>query len=505
MGLTQRKEGLSTSSVKPVSLSKSPGVPTNNDFSWKVRQILKATGGRLYGGTKEVEFKGISIDSRTLKKGDLFLALAGDNFDGHDFIEEALSSGAAGLVLSKLRRSDIEVPVIKVADTLTALGQLAAYRRQLMPDLGVVALTGSSGKTTVKEVCSHILMEEFQVLKTEGNFNNLVGLPLTLLKLDKCHELAVLEMGMNHSGEIRKMTGIADPDIACIHNIQEAHLAGFGTIEGVGSAKEELFEGCSATARFCINLDDERVRSIARKYPQRQVSYGRHRKAEVRAKHVRNLGEEGMAFTLHIGGEKRRVHLKFLGEHSISNALAAAAIAYVAGLRIDQIAIRLGQCLPFFRRFQLERVRGLRIANDCYNANPSSMFAALDTLYFLKADRKSVAVLGDMMELGGATDHAHLRLGEKVACLGFDFLIAVGDFSGKTVQGALNGGMSMKQVCFTDSSGEALARLINLYRTGEIAAGDWILVKGSRGMKMETIVEGFQEQLTAALGITNYE
>lgn len=496
MELTQRKTGLSSSSLKQAGLSRSTGFSMNNNFIWSVRQVLKATCGCLDAGSEDFEFKNISIDSRTLKKGDLFLALTGDNFDGHDFIDDALDKGAAGLLVSRLLRLDPGIPVIRVDDTLTALGHLATYRRELMPDLGVVAITGSSGKTTVKEMCSTILLEDFQVLKTEGNFNNLVGLPLTLLKLEYGNELAVLEMGMNHAGEIRRMAGIADPDIACIHNIQEAHLGAFESIEGVGRAKEELFEGCSTTTRFCVNLDDERVRRIARKYPQRQIAYGRHRKAEVRATHVRNLGEQGMAFTLHIGGERRRLHLHFLGDHSISNALAAAALSFAAGMRVDQIARRLEQCRPFSQRLQLERAGGLRLANDCYNANPSSMFAALNTICSLKGGgRKSVAVLGDMMELGESTEQAHLRLGEKVACLGFDFLIAVGVSAVKIVEGALNGGMTMKQVCSVSSTGQGLTRLTDLYNMGEITEGDWVLVKGSRGMKMETVVEGIKKEL----------
>ncbi|MFP3983773.1 MAG: UDP-N-acetylmuramoyl-tripeptide--D-alanyl-D-alanine ligase [Desulfurivibrionaceae bacterium] len=496
MELNQRKERLTSFSVKPAGTGKRSGVSGEVDFVWTVRQVVKATGGELLGGPGWLEFKDISIDSRSLREGDLFLALAGDNFDGHDFLEAALAKGAAGLVVSRSVRQDVDVPVIKVADTLEALGMLASYRRQLRPDLGVVAVTGSSGKTTVKEMCGQILLEEFGVLKTEGNLNNLVGLPLTLLKLDNSHDLAVLEMGMNHPGEIRRMAKIADPDIACIHNIQEAHLAGFDSIEGIGRAKEELFEGSSSETRLCVNYDDERVRTLARKYPQRQIAYGRHRKAEVRATHVRNLGEEGMAFTLHIGEEKRRLRLKFLGEHNVCNALAAAAVSCAAGLRIDQIARRLEQCLPYNQRFGVDRAgRGVKIVDDCYNANPSSMDAALNTLQSLRGNGKSVAVLGDMMELGELAEHAHLRLGEKVACLGFDFLIAVGEFSVKTVEGALNGGMTMKQVISTSSSDDALVRLDDLYRSGEIAGGDWILIKGSRGMKMETIVEGLKERL----------
>lgn len=495
MELTRRKERSTSFSVKPAGLGKRSGVSGKVDFVWTVRQVLKATGGDLLGGPEWLEFKDISIDSRTLKEGDLFLALAGDNFDGHDFIEAALAKGAAGLVVSGTVRQDVDVPVIKVADTLKALGLLASHRRQLRPDLGVVAVTGSSGKTTIKEMCGQILLEEFGVLKTEGNLNNLVGLPQTLLNLDNSHDLAVLEMGMNHPGEIRRMTKIADPDIACIHNIQEAHLAGLDSIEGVGRAKEELFEGSSPETRLCVNYDDERVRALARKYPQRQIAYGRHRKAEVRATHVRNLGEEGMAFTLHIGEEKRRLRIKFLGEHNVSNALAAAAVSCTAGLRIDQIARRLEQCLPYNQRFGVDSAGGVKIVDDCYNANPSSMEAALNTLQSLKGDGKSVAVLGDMMELGEIAELAHLRLGEKVACLGFDFLIAVGEFSAKTIEGALNGGMTMKQVGFISSSEEALARLDDLYRRGAIAGGDWILVKGSRSMKMETIVEGLKERL----------
>ncbi len=495
MELAQENKGFPPTPVKLSGLEKGSGFLERKRFIWNVRHVLRATGGNLAAGPDYGEFAGISIDSRTVQEGDLFLALVGENFDGHDFVEQASAKGAAGFLVSRLPDIDLNASTVRVEDTLVALGQLASYRRRLMPELGVIAITGSSGKTTVKEMCSHVLIDEFQVLKTEGNFNNLVGLPLTLLRLEQDHELAVLEMGMNHAGEIRAMTRIADPDLACIHNIQEAHLGGFGSLEGIKRAKEELFENCSATTRLCINLDDDLVRGLSKKYSQHQISYGRHRKADVRATHVRNLGEEGMAFTLSINEERRRLRLRFLGEHNVSNALAAAAISYGAGLRIDQIVRRLEQCQPYSQRFQVDRVGGLRLVNDCYNANPSSMTAALQTIRSLKAGRRSIAVLGDMMELGESAEISHLRLGEKVACSGFDFLIALGEFAHKTVEGALNGGMTMKQVSSAVASEEVLDRLMKLYHLREIDQGDWVLVKGSRGMKMEIIVEGLKTQL----------
>lgn len=471
------------------------GFATVQDHVWTLSQVLLATGGRFVSGRPDATFRAISTDTRTLEPGDLFLALSGDSFDGEDFVMDAVKKGAAGLIVSEQLHLDVPVPVVQVADTLQALGDLAAYRRAAMHNLQLIAITGSSGKTTVKEMCAAILKEEYNVLKTEGNFNNLIGMPLTLLGVDSRHDVAVIEMGMNRAGEIDRMAEIADPDVACIVNVHGAHLAGLGTIEGVAKAKEELFQSSKSWATLCVNIDDKRVRIMARRCNQKQVTFGRARKAFIRATHVRNLGEKGMVFTLNIGKEKIRIQIPSLGEHSVSNALAAAAMSHAIGVHRDQIVAGLTRFQSIDKRMQIEEVGGLKLVNDCYNSNPASMLAAFETVRGMKKDHKCMAVLGDMLELGEASCKAHRQLGETVACKEFDYLISYGEFSRKVVEGALDAGMTMKQARKVENKDDAVETILSLKSLGALNDGDYILIKGSRGMRMETIVEQLRKRL----------
>ncbi len=462
---------------------------------WTLSQVLLATGGRILSGGTEAKFRSISTDTRTLEPGDLFLALSGDRFDGRQFVRDALKKGAAGVIVSEPVDVNMPVPFILVADPLRALGDLAAYRRAHMHDLRVIAITGSSGKTTVKEMCAAILNREYNVLKTEGNFNNLIGMPLSLLKVDSCHDVAVLEMGMNRPGEIARMAEIADPDIACIVNVQSAHLSGLESIEGVARAKGELFAGLKSWSRLCVNIDDKRVRTLARNYSREQILFGRGKKAHVRATHIRNQGEEGVAFTLHIGREKKRLQIHSIGEHNVTNSLAAAAMAHAAGVKMEHIVQGLIDFTPYDKRMQIEEIKGLKIINDCYNANPASMLAALDAVLGIKKNKKSVAILGDMLELGEASFKAHRHLGETVACKHFDYLLAHGEFSRKVVEGALDASMTMKQARQMESKEAIVETIMNFVHLGELGKGDFLLVKGSRGMRMETIIEDLKKRM----------
>ncbi|MEN8139920.1 MAG: UDP-N-acetylmuramoyl-tripeptide--D-alanyl-D-alanine ligase [Thermodesulfobacteriota bacterium] len=463
---------------------------------WTVSQVLLATGGRFISGSTKVTFGAVSTDTRTLAPGDLFLALTGPRFDGAEFAREAVQRGAGGLIVAApLEDEDIKVPVIQVADPERALGDLASYRRAAMADLKVVAITGSSGKTSVKEMCSAILGEEYNVLKTKGNFNNLIGMPLSLLPVDPNHDVAVLEMGMNRPGEIARMAEIADPDIACITNIQPAHLSGLHSVDGVAKAKGELFEGCKSWSILCVNFDDKRVRGLAREMHQDIIGFGRHRQAKVRATHVKNMGEEGMVFTLHIGSERVRLNLRAMGEHNVSNALAAAAISHAAGLEICQIVAGLEKCRPVEKRMEVVTVQGLKVVNDCYNANPASMLAAFDAVAAMAGKGKSIAILGDMLELGEVSEKAHRRLGESVACKGFDYLLVFGEYARIVAQGAMDASMRLHQVRRLPDKEAIVAELLGMVENEEIGAGDWLLVKGSRGMCMETIIEQLRKKL----------
>ncbi len=457
---------------------------------WTLSQILLATGGRFVCGRTEAGFRKISTDTRTVEAGDLFVALCGERFDGHDFLEEAVRRGAAGLLLSRLPEKTPPVPVVLVADTLAALGDLAAYRRAQMRRLQVIAITGSCGKTTVKEMTAAIMGRGRKVLKTQGNFNNLVGLPLSLLPVGQQHDFAVLEMGMNHPGEIARLTEIADPDIACITNIQDAHLAGLHDIDGVARAKGELFAGVKAWAKLVVNIDDRRVRALARRCPQEKITFGRRASALVRALRLRSLGEGGMSFTLRIGGRESRVRIRGLGAHNVQNALAAAGMAHAAGIPFADIVSGLEAFRPTEKRLQVQTLAGgIKLVNDAYNANPSSMLAALETMRHMAPRHRKVAILGDMLELGAQSHAAHQVVGEAAARLKFDYLLAVGDFADILVKAARQAGMRKeKALSFADK--EAITRwLSEATEQGVLEAGDWILLKGSRGMRMETITQ----------------
>lgn len=461
---------------------------------WGLEEVLAATTGRLAEDAAPARFRALATDSRKMVPGALFIALSGENFAGEAFAAEAVRQGAAGLLLSREPQPALPVPTVLVADTLRALGDLAAWRRRRMAGLRVIGITGSSGKTTVKEMTAAILSRRFSLLKTGGNFNNLVGLPLTLLQVAPGQQWAVLEMGMNRPGEIARLTEIAAPDLACITNVQGAHLLGLADIGGVARAKEELFAGLAPTATMIVNLDDPLVRAMAGRYNQTQISFGLHPRAQVRGTYVRADVAEGIAFTLRIGREESRVRLRCLGRHNVVNALAAAALAHGAGVGLADIVQGLEAFTPYDKRFQVEPLpAGVRLVNDTYNANPSSMLAALETVAEQRRGHRAVAVLGDMLELGEESLAAHRRIGAAVARLGFARLLAYGEMAGEMVAAARAEGLAGNCGQAYVDKGEIVAQLTELIRRGELTAGDWVLVKGSRGMRMETVIAALKE------------
>ncbi len=481
--------------------------------SWTLDQVLLATGGRLLsGGVSRSDlllkngkggkqgandhpcFRSISTDSRTITPGDIFLALSGATYDGLDFVAQAMSRGAAGLIVERPLQLRVAVPVVMVADCLRALGDLAAYRRNLMKKLKVVAITGSSGKTTVKEMTASILGLCGKTLKTQGNFNNLVGLPLSLLPVNYHHDFAVLEMGMNVPGEIARLTEIADPDVACINNIQPAHLAGLGSVAGVARAKGELFAGCRSSATLAVNLEDLQVRKLVRGSRREMVGFGFRKGAAVRATRISPLGQAGTAFTLEIAGRRERVKLRSLGRHNVLNALAAAAMAHAAGASPHLIVAGLEAFTPGDNRFALRPLAcGLRVINDSYNANPSSMAAALATVAGIRKGERTVAVLGDMLELGEFSAQAHAELGTLVAKEGFDYLCALGQYAETMVAAARKAGMTAEKAREFKTKDEAARFIRGLLVGGKLHRDDLVLVKGSRGMRMEQVIAGLEE------------
>lgn len=466
-----------------------------NSVAWSLAEVLSATGGSLAGGTPgPARFRGVSTDTRKIVPGNLFVGLSGENFDGANFAAEAVAKGAAGVLLARPLTTSPPVPVVVVRDTLQALGDLAGWHRRHLPGLRVIGITGSSGKTTVKEMTAGILAPKFPIYKTGGNFNNLVGLPLTLLQVEKTHHLAVLEMGMNRPGEIARLTEIAAPDLACITNVQGAHLLGLANIGGVARAKEELFAGLAPAATMVVNLDDPLVRAMAGRYANRQITFGLHPRAFVRATYVRADVAEGIAFTLNIGAEKVRVRLRCLGRHNVLNALAAAALAHGIGMGLADIAAGLAAFAPYDKRFQVEQLpEGVRLVNDTYNANPSSMLAALETVAEQRRGHRAVAVLGEMLELGEEAVAAHRKIGSAVARLGFAHLLAYGTLAGELVAAARAEGMATGRCQAYADKEEIVAQLKKLLADGGLGKGDWVLVKGSRGTRMETVVTALKE------------
>jgi UDP-N-acetylmuramoyl-tripeptide--D-alanyl-D-alanine ligase len=357
-----------------------------------------------------------------------------------------------------------------------------------------VAITGSNGKTTTKEMLAAILEESFihgealrgKVLKTEGNFNNLVGLPLTLLRLRPKHRIAVVELGTNHPGEIERLTVIADPDLGIITSVAAAHLEGLNSLAGVAREKGALYRNMRRDGVIAVNTDDPWVRRLGEKFKGRKITYGTD--GEVSAESPRWLGPDGVRFTLRVNGKRCAVRLNYLGEHNIGNATGAAALAHGLGVGLAAIRRGLQRARPFAMRMQVESWKGIGIINDAYNANPASMVSAVKTLAQMGGAGERIAVLGDMFELGKDSRRQHRKLGKEVARAGIEGLYLLGNQAKEVQQGALQNGMPAERVTVAGQH-RALAELLR----SRAKKGDWLLFKGSRGMKMEKVIEEFKK------------
>jgi UDP-N-acetylmuramoyl-tripeptide--D-alanyl-D-alanine ligase len=449
--------------------------------------VLKATTGNLVTGALEKTFYGISTDSRLVKKGNLFIALKGEKFDGHDFVNQALQQGAAGIIVHDAKVSkdltDKNVTVIKVADTLIALGDLAHEWRKRF-SITVIGLTGSSGKTTTKEMIAAIIGRKKNILKTEGNLNNLIGLPQTIFRLTAEHELAILEMGTNTRGEIKRLTQIALPDIGLITNVGPAHLAGFGSIDVVREEKGDLFFNMSPSGTIIVNIDDKAVTLCAERWTGRKITFSMSPNADVTVKDIKMNGIKGMSFNLIVGENTQKVEMKIVGLHHVNNAMAAAAAAFAVGTDIKTIAEGLMEFRPFSGRMEMVKLRnGSFLLDDSYNANPASVREALMTLKDLKIHHNGYVFLGDMLELGTESEEMHRKIGMLIATIGINALFLQGNFSRVTAAGAMEGGLSPENIFFLSNENNGIN-----YLKENLKKGDWILVKGSRGMKMEKIV-----------------
>jgi UDP-N-acetylmuramoyl-tripeptide--D-alanyl-D-alanine ligase len=455
-------------------------------------ELAAAAGGRWIGSPPSA-VEGVSTDTRTLGRGSLFVALRGEKFDAHEFLAEAAAKGAAAAVVAEAwaaRAPDPRpLPLLAVPDTLPALGGVARHHRRRFR-IPVVGVTGSNGKTTTREMIAAILATRGKVLKSEGNLNNEVGVPLTLFGLDASHEAAVIEMGMNHPGEIARLTAIAEPQIGIVTLAAPAHLEGLGTVDAVADAKAELYRGLPESGIAVANADDARMLKRAQASGRRLVTFSaaRGRRGDVVVLEIVSQGDDGLRFVLGIGNREVAVHIPALvGTHNAANAAAAAAAAVALGCTDREIARGLAQVRPVGRRLRLERLAsGVEIVDDCYNANPASMSAALRTLQDLSAGRgrRALAVLGDMLELGAFEAEAHRSLGAEAAKAGLAALATFGPRSRGTAEAARAAGL---EAFHTEDMGALVA-----WAKGALDPGDVLLVKGSRGMKLERLVEALR-------------
>lgn len=467
-----------------------PEPETQNPIPWSTAEILEATGGDLLSGDLEHFFSGISIDSRSISVDKLFVAIKGDTHDGHSFTGDVIERGVSGLLIDRRKTHTLPgkklaengIVCVTVTDTIKALGDLAAFHRKRL-NAAVVAITGSNGKTSTRKMTAGVVSKRFSTLSTCGNLNNHIGLPLTLLNLNVHHKWAVLELGMNHPGEIKRLGEICSPDIGVITNIGPAHLEGLGSLDAVMQAKGELLEEIKPDGTAVLNADDPRLLHLARHTSGKVLFFGRSKNARIRALSLKGT-ETGLSFVLALPEDRITVDLKTPAVFMISNALAAAAVGYLSGLTAGEIKDGLEAFKPVTGRMNMLKTgRGITIIDDTYNANPDSMKAAINTLRSLKGNHAGILIAGDMLELGEHAESMHRNIGRIAAGSDIAKLYVFGEFARTVAAGAMDEDMDPRNI-FIGTKEQILEDI--KYR---LDPGDWILVKGSRGMTMETIVQ----------------
>jgi UDP-N-acetylmuramoyl-tripeptide--D-alanyl-D-alanine ligase len=455
--------------------------------SWVVA-ALEAVHGKLIAGDRERVFGGVSIDTRSIARDDLFIGIRGERWDGTDFANLAIDAGAAGVLLPAGRGSALvgasPAAIIEVDDPTRALQMLArAVRRE--SGTKVVAITGSAGKTTTKEITSEFLATTYRVVRNRGNLNNHIGLPLSLMELRKRPDIAVVELGMNHTGEIKTLVGIAEPEVRVWTNVGDAHLAFFDSVDAIADAKAEIFEGAGASDVLVASADDERIRARLPRFPGRVVTFGFDRDADVRVAHVIDRGIDGVAARLTTSEGPMQLETRLIGRANLANVAAAAAVAIELGVPVAKLAERAATLVPARHRGEVVRLgSGVTVIDDSYNANPSATRLALDVLANTSATRR-IAVLGEMLELGERSAELHRAIGRAVSGGRVDLLIAVGgEPAAELAEIAARTGMPRARVRYFTTSDEAAAVVSTL-----IEPGDVVLVKGSRGVGTDRIVE----------------
>ena len=432
---------------------------------------------------------GYSIDSRTIRPGELFFAVKGEKMDGHDFVAQAIEKAAVGAVVGRERLSSAEwraritaaqqSKLLVVEDTLEALQLVAKSVRNLWarPLIGV---TGSAGKTTTKEAIAHVLATRFRVHKSEGNFNNHFGLPLMLLKLEAEDDIAVVELGMSHLGEITALAQIAQPNTGVVTNVAAVHLEFFSSIAEIARAKYELLESLPADGTAVLNGDDEYVSQFGREFKGKVISYGFAPTCTVRAEKWESAGEAGSVFDVVVGDRRERVTLPLVGKHNAYNALAAVAVGLEHGVELAESSAALARLSPADKRGQVVRIGNITVINDCYNSNPKALAAMVDALAEMPAKRR-IVVAGEMLELGPKGEEMHRNAGEYIATKKIDVLIGVRGLARAMVESAKQAGIATEFFVAPEEAGEWLAR--------ETRDGDAILLKASRGVKLEKALE----------------
>ena len=429
---------------------------------------------------------GYSIDSRTVQSGNLFFAVKGERLDGHDYVEQALRLGAIAAVVGKdqLPRYLSKTNLLAVDDTLIALQSLAGAVRKLWGKVAI-GITGSMGKTTTKDAMAHLLSVRHRVHSSRGNFNNHFGLPLGLLTLEPEYDLAVIEMGMSHAGEIAALARIAQPNEGVVTSVAPVHLEFFDSLAGIARAKYELIESLPRGGTACLNGDDPYVCQFGRDFPGNVIMFGLKPTADVRAENIQPLGSNGTRFDLIAQDFRQPVDSPLLGTHNVYNILAAAAVALEHGVTPSEIAEALPSLAPPDKRGQVVQLNNITVLNDCYNSSPKALMAAVDTLASIPAQRR-IVVAGEMLELGATAAQLHEECGRHIAGKKLDFLLGVRGFARPMVAAAQQAGMKAEFVETPEEAGEWLAR--------ETRDGDAVLLKASRGVKLEKALEVWQRK-----------
>jgi UDP-N-acetylmuramoyl-tripeptide--D-alanyl-D-alanine ligase len=449
--------------------------------------IAAALGAAMAGPLGDREVTGFSIDSRTIHPGDFFVAIRGDRFDGHEYVAEAVRKGASGALVSDERLlvdAALAAPRVVVADTVVALQALANHVRR-ESGASVVAVTGSAGKSTTKEITAAFLAARYTVFRNRGNLNNHIGLPLSLLELRTKPDIGVLELGMNHAGEISTLVKIAEPDVRVWTNVGPAHLEFFGTVEAIADAKAEILEGARPDALLVANADDDLVMGHARRFAGRVRTFAVERPADVRALAVRDLGIDGTAALVRTPIGEMELKTPLPGTANLSNVLAAAAVAIRFDVPLSDIVERASTLKPVSHRGEVIRTGGVTIVDDSYNSNPAALSRSLALLAGERRFRRRIAILGEMLELGDASPDLHRPLGAEAARAGASHLIAVGGAAAQALaEGALESAMPPQAVHYLPDSTAAADLAVRL-----VEPGDLVLVKGSRGIRTERVVE----------------